>query len=148
MFLRARELLVYCLLLNIITRTAAKFFLVEIADNQLVHKKNELKDDGDNYDVWRYIHEHGVDYAASTTDLADGTRNTSTHYQQERLVSGTDYKYKFSDLEWEDSFIPKENEKKKTKKQKEKKKKRKIKKKNKRNPKRKRKKERKKRKKD
>ena len=148
MFLRARKLLVYCLWLDTITSTAAKVFLVEIADNQYLHKKNELKDDGDNYDVWRYIHEHGVDYAASTTDLADGTRNTSTHYQQERPVSGTDYKYSFSDLEWEDPVIPKKKEKKKTKKQKEKKKKRKIKKKNKRNPKSKRKKERKKMKKD
>merc|ERR1712002_390771 len=137
MVLGARMWLIYCLLLETLTNTATKFFLVKTADNHDIHKtrglqhigyKNiELKNDRNNHDVWKNIPEHGLDYA--DVYYVDETNNTITQYQQEKPVQGTDYKFEYSDLDWDNPLPVKKKKKKTREKKKEKKKKRKAKKK-------------------
>ena len=128
---------IYFLLLVAITGAAERFFLVETEDNQDIHKtggtkhvgckdSDILKNDGGDDDVWKYVHEYGLDYAASHegTNLAVGTNNAAA---QERPVDFMDYRFRWS------------NTKKKKKKKEEKKKNRRAKKKKKKEEKKKRK---------
>ena len=128
---------IYFLLLVAVTGAAERLFLVETEDNQDIHKKGGtnhvgckdsdiLKNDGGDDDVWKYVHEYGLDYAASHegTNLAVGTNNAAA---QERPVDFMDYRFRWS------------NTKKKKKKKEEKKKNRRAKKKKKKEEKKKRK---------
>ena len=128
---------IYFLLLVAVTGAAERLFLVETEDNQDIHKtggtkpvgcndSDILKNDGGDDDVWKYVHEYGLDYAASHegTNLAVGTNNAAA---QERPVDFMDYRFRWS------------NTKKKKKKKEEKKKNRRAKKKKKKEEKKKRK---------